>query len=189
MAFWNSIFVRGLVIAFFICASNNLIAQDKYYTKTGNIVFEASVPSFEEVYAENNAVTALLNRKNGEIAVLALVKGFRFKIALMEEHFNESYAESSTFPTATFQGKIVGFSIGEIQDNKNTYTVKGSITFHGKTVEISAPCDINTNEEQVNIQMELTLDPEEFNIKIPKIIQKKVAEQVHVRIDLSLKPR
>ncbi len=72
--------------------------QEKKLTKTGTITFEASVPSFEEVKGKNTAVTCILNTSNGEIAALALMKGFRFKVALMEEHFNENYIESSKFP-------------------------------------------------------------------------------------------
>jgi len=45
--------------------------QEKKLTKTGSISFEASVPSFEEIKAKNNAVTCILNSNNGEIAVLA----------------------------------------------------------------------------------------------------------------------
>ena len=96
-------------ILFFVSAFN--FAQEKYLTKTGELSFEASVPSFEEVAAKNNSVTALLNTENGEIAVLALIKGFRFKNALMEEHFNENYAESTKFPKALFKGQIVNFSL------------------------------------------------------------------------------
>ena len=56
--------------------------------KLVRIIFEASVPSFEEVKATNLNVSAVLNTNTGEFAALALVKGFRFKVALMEEHFN-----------------------------------------------------------------------------------------------------
>ena len=55
--------------------------QSKYITKTGAVSFEASVPSFEEVSANTNAVTSILNIENGEFATLILVKGFRFKNA------------------------------------------------------------------------------------------------------------
>ena len=43
--------------------------QEKKLTKTGSISFEASVPSFEEIKAKNNAVTCILNTNNGEIVV------------------------------------------------------------------------------------------------------------------------
>ena len=77
-----------LILCFFPIV---VISQGRYITKTGEINFEASVPSFEEVKAKNSNVSAILNSDNGEFATLALMKGFRFKVALMEEHFNENY--------------------------------------------------------------------------------------------------
>ena len=71
----------------FVSVSN---AQEKYWTRSGILIFEASMPAFEDVRASNENVTAILNTEDGTFAVLALVKGFRFKNALMEEHFNES---------------------------------------------------------------------------------------------------
>ena len=47
-------------------------AQSKYITKTGQLNFEASVPSFEEVAAKNSSTTAILNSETGEFAALAL---------------------------------------------------------------------------------------------------------------------
>ena len=63
------------IIILFLLLGFNVNAQ-KYITKTGTLSFEASVPSFEEVKAENESVTAIINTDNGEIAALALVKGF-----------------------------------------------------------------------------------------------------------------
>lgn len=71
---------RSLFISIVIlCVSASAISQ-KYSTKTGEIVFEASVPSFEEVKAKNSSVSAILNTETGDIAALVLVKGFRFKV-------------------------------------------------------------------------------------------------------------
>ena len=85
------------VYLLFIFISFIGFSQEKYLTKTGLLNFEASVPSFEEIKATNTNVTAIFNVGTGQFATLALVRGFRFKNALMEEHFNESYAESGYF--------------------------------------------------------------------------------------------
>mgnify|MGYP000038271939 CR=1 FL=1 len=98
------------LVLLFIFISINSFSQSKYYTKTGVVNFEASVPSFEEVKAHNKSVTAIFNSETGEFAALVFVKGFRFKNALMEEHFNENYAESDQYPKATFKGKILNFT-------------------------------------------------------------------------------
>ena len=112
------------------------IHAQKYFTKTGTIHFEASVPSFEEVDARNETVTAIINTETGEIAALALVKGFRFIIALMEEHFNENYAESSKYPKTTFKGIIQEFNFKKIESTGKTYSVDGEVNFHGNTQKI-----------------------------------------------------
>ncbi|WAC03188.1 YceI family protein [Lacinutrix neustonica] len=127
--------MKNLVIIIIVFFSSFTFSQDKYLTKTGTVVFEASVPSFEEVKAENKNTTAILNTENGEFAALVLVKGFRFKNALMEEHFNENYAESDDYPKATFKGTITEFTLENISTQK-TMIYNGSLVFHGKTKKL-----------------------------------------------------
>ena len=74
-----------------LLVSLSITSQNRYLTKTGTVEFEASVPSFEEVKAINNSTTAIINSETGEFAALVLIKGFRFKNALMEEHFKSDY--------------------------------------------------------------------------------------------------
>jgi len=83
-----------LIITTLFFASHSY--AQKYYTKTGKIDFEASVEVFEPVVASHDNVTSVLDTSNGQVAILALMKGFRFRNALMEEHFNENYIESDT---------------------------------------------------------------------------------------------
>ena len=83
--------MKKIILTAMLSITGICLSQEKMIDKSGMITFEASVPSFEEVKAINNSVTFVLNPATGEIACLALMKGFRFKVALMEEHFNESY--------------------------------------------------------------------------------------------------
>ena len=53
-------------------------------------------------------MTALL-QADGAFAFRVPVLGFRFEKALMEEHFNENYLESHTYPNGSFEGSIAGF--------------------------------------------------------------------------------
>lgn len=168
--------------------TSNSIAQ-KYFTRTGTITFEASVPSFEEVKAKNNTTTAILNIETGEIAALALIKGFRFKIALMEEHFNESYAESNTYPKATFKGKIENFTFNNLTEIQKPFSIKGTLVFHGKSVDINTLVNISINNDEIVLTSEFIVKSEEFGIKIPKIVRKKVAETVVVSINFKFLPK
>jgi len=159
-------------------------AQAKYLTKTGTVSFEASVPSFEEVGAKNNSVTAIINTENGEFAALALINGFRFKNALMEEHFNENYAESNKYPKAIFQGKIENFSFENANRN---FAITGDLTFHGvtKTIE-DIPVVVNKNGDKITIKGSFKALASDFKIEIPKIVRNKIAEDVDVSFSFEL---
>ena len=168
-----------------LLATGTLYGQ-KYTTRTGTLKFEASVPSFEEVAAENKTASAALDAANGDIAVLALMKGFRFKVALMEEHFNESYAETDKYPKATFKGKIEGFNLSGISSEGKSFTITGDLTMHGKTRKITDTATISKTGNTVAITGNFTVKPEDFNIEVPKIVSKKVAGQVKISYSLIL---
>lgn len=176
------------LIYFLVFLSIQAFSQTKYVTRTGNVNFEASVPSFEEVKASNNSVTAILNVENGEFAALVFVKGFRFKNALMEEHFNENYAESHNYPKATFKGEIKNFSFNDLKTS-NSFKITGDLLFHGKTkkledIPISVSIDDNDTVAMVGSFHVLASD---FDIKIPKIVQNKISEDVNVSFLFNLK--
>ncbi|MGB2273482.1 MAG: YceI family protein [Flavicella sp.] len=165
-----------------------LFSQEKYFTRTGNIQFEASVPTFEEIKAKNDKVTAIINTKTGAIATLALVKGFRFKIALMEEHFNENYIESDSYPKAKFTGEIIGFK----RDNSNAakqHVVKGTLTLHGISKPLEIKADISQSDEKIVLKASFKVRAADFDIKIPSIVAKKIAETIDIDLDFELKPK
>ena len=161
--------------------------QEKKLTKTGTITFEASVPSFEEVKAKNTAVTCILNTTNGEIAALALMKGFRFKIALMEEHFNENYIESSKYPKATFKGKIKNFDVSKVNSTSNDYTINGKLELHGKSKDITTIAKIKKIGNDIEIKTAFSVNASDFDIKIPSVVSKKVAKKVDIDCNFLLK--
>ena len=179
--------MKKLLFILFLFTISTSIAQDKYLTKTGTVNFEASVPSFEEVAASNSTVTAILNSENGEFAALALVKGFRFKNALMEEHFNENYAESSKYPKATFKGIISGFDLNNI---KSTYNISGELEFHGvkKSYE-NLTVKVSKNGTTIILAGSFKTNPIDFNIEIPSIVKNKIAENVDVSFRFELEKK
>jgi polyisoprenoid-binding protein YceI len=177
--------MERIFITLLFLATSCLYAQ-KYTTKTGVVKFEASVPSFEEVSGENKTASALIDTSNGDIAVLALMKGFRFKVALMEEHFNENYVESDTYPKATFKGKITGFDLAKLTAAGGNYTITGDLTLHGKTKKITDTAKISKSGDKVVVSGGFEVAPADFDIKIPAVVSKKVADKVTVSYSLTL---
>jgi hypothetical protein len=170
----------GKIVFFFCFLPIFAISQGRYTTKTGNLSFEASVPSFEEIKANNKNVSAILNSDNGDFATLALIKGFRFKVALMEEHFNENYIESSKFPKATFKGKIIDFDLSTLSASETAFFVTGTISMHGIDKELKIPAVLTMLDATIAMDLQFSLRPEDFNIKIPKIVSKKIADKIEV---------
>ncbi len=164
-----------------------LVAQEKMVTKTGKVTFEASVPSFEEVKAKNEGVTFVLNPKTGEVASLALVKGFRFKIALMEEHFNENYIESDKYPKATFKGKIENFDVKTLSATAKEYTIKGKLELHGKAKDVVAIAKIRKTDAGIEILSTFTVNASDFDIKIPSVVKNKVSNSINITSEFTVK--
>jgi polyisoprenoid-binding protein YceI len=181
----NKSLLKQIALLCILIGYTNTTAQGKFMTKSGAITFEASVPAFEEVKASNNKVTAIINTNTGEFAALALVKGFRFKISLMEEHFNENYAESDKYPKAKFTGKIIDYK-NEKSNNTQKVVIKGALTFHGVTKELEIPAELVQDEESIQLSSSFDIKPSEFNIKIPSIVSKKIAETIAIKLNFNL---
>lgn len=173
--------IRSVILGIFLAsfALSSLHAQDRFITRTGSITFESSVPSFEEVKATNEKVTAVLT-PSGDIACALNMKGFRFKIRLMEEHFNENYIESEKFPKASFRGKIKDFSIEQLGEEPKTFTVSGTLTIRNQPEEITTQCSLKKEGNKIIFTTNFTTKPETFDIAIPSIVRKKIAEDVDI---------
>ncbi len=179
--------MKNLLVSITLFASLALLAQDKMITKTGKITFEASVPAFEEVKAKNDGVTCVLNPKTGEIASLALMKGFRFKLALMEEHFNENYINSDSYPKATFKGKIENFDSAALTDASKDFTIKGKLELHGKTNDVTSIAKIRKTEAGIEIITNFSVNADDYAIAIPSVVKSKVSNKVKVKAEFIVK--
>ncbi|MDJ0645460.1 MAG: YceI family protein [Flavobacteriaceae bacterium] len=162
-------------------------AQSKYLDRNGVLIFEASEKLFEEVKATNESVTAIYNEETNQIASLALIKGFRFKNSLMEEHFNENYIESDVYPKAIFSGKLIDFNPKEDFGNKSIEVkVKGILEVHGKQKEIETVLKVQKVAGTISMAGQFKVTPADFDIAIPKIVRNKIAKEVTVSLDFKL---
>lgn len=179
--------MKNFIIVAMFSIVNMTIAQEKMITKSGAITFEASVPAFEEVKATNNSVTLVLNPKTGEIASLAIMKGFRFKVALMEEHFNENYIESDKYPKAIFRGKIEGFDINSLTETSKDYVINGTLELHGKTVTIKTTAKMSKSSTGISLKSNFSVKASDFDISIPSVVKNKVSNKINILLSAILK--
>lgn len=159
----------------------NAFSQNKIATNTGTILFEASIPNFEEIKAINNNVSCVVNTTTGEISSLAFISEFHFKMAMMQEHFNANYLESHKFPKATFKGTIKGFNLAIIGNSPKDFILTGKLSMHGKSKNIATIATIQKTESGLKIATNFKVNTNDFRIKIPKIVQYKIAEIVIIK--------
>ncbi|MBT2620777.1 MULTISPECIES: YceI family protein [Chryseobacterium] len=165
---------------------SNLILAQKYSSKTGKVTFEASVPLFEDVYAQDDNNIVVVNTDTGDMASISIVKNFHFKVKLMEEHFNESYAETAKYPKTTFTGKIANFDKSKLSATPQKYTVQGTLNFHGVNKPVSSTATISSKDGKIYMQGSFVAKPADFNVTIPKMVTKKIAESINVEYNYTL---
>lgn len=157
-------------------------AQNKFTSSKCVINFEASVPLFEAVEAQNNDVNCTLIPNKSEIAFTAVIKKFQFKRNLMQEHFNSNYMESDRYSKATFKGVIENFDLKTITEEEKDFLIKGKITIHGQSRIITVLAKIKKAGNGIQINSNFTLNTDDFNIEIPNIVIAKISKKVNTQI-------
>lgn len=177
-----------MMLIFALIFSTGLFGQEIYFTKTGTIIFDSSTP-LETIHAENKQVTSFLNTSNGELNFAALIKSFKFPNALMEEHFNENFIESSQFPKAVFKGKILNWpEINLSKGEEQSVDLEGELTLHGVTKQVKAKAKLNRQNGKIKGRSEFVVSAEDFHIKIPALVREKIAKVVNVTVDVIYEP-
>ncbi len=153
-----------------------------FSTKTGVISFFSSTP-LEDIQAKSNDVESKLLSTTGQVTFLMLIKSFRFPNQEMEEHANESYFESDKFPKADFKGVITNISsINFAKDGSYPATVKGNLTIHGITKELTANGTITIKGGKPAVKSKLPIKVTDFGIS-GKIVGKELAHTIDITID------
>lgn len=163
-----------------------VLMGQKYFTRDGKVSFFSATP-VENIEAHNAKATCVLDASSGNIEFAVLIKAFQFEKALMQEHFNENYMESDQYPKATFKGQVTNMSeINLKKDGEYVAKLKGKLTMHGVTKEISANAKIGVAGGKVKADSSFEVVPDDYNIDIPSIVREKIAKSIKVTVSASL---
>jgi hypothetical protein len=141
-----------------------------FSTKKGSIKFVS--PTDTDVSAINNEVSSKINAA-GEIRFSLLFKGFQFKYAEMQTHFNEEYIESEKYPRASFTGTIQNIkSIDLTKDGKYTAKVVGTLTMHGVTKPVQTAATLNISKGKIAAAATISIIMSDFKIDASAVTEK-----------------
>ena len=180
--------MKNLLLIIFTIVLTSPLGAQKHFTRSGNIIFSSDAP-MEKIEASNSKASSVMDIESGAIEWAVLIKAFEFKKALMQDHFNENYMESSTYPKANFKGIITNIRDINFQaDGNYEANIEGKITIHGVTKEISTTANFTIAEKIVSATSSLIVLVKDFNIKIPKLVKDNIAKEVSIMIDTTYQP-
>lgn len=180
LLFYSMVFAFMLLpcLAF---AQSNIIAGNN-----GKAQFTSEAP-LELIKATSDKLKGAIDQSKNTFAFAVDMNSFNgFNSALQKEHFHENYMETAKFPKASFTGKFieqVDFSVN------GSYEVraKGMFTVHGVQKERIIKGTMAINKGAITISAAFTVRLEDHDIKVPKIVYEKIAEEIKVDINIQFK--
>lgn len=152
------------------------VSAQQFLTREGSLAFDAGSP-LEDIVAETKSATAVYDVQSGKIGVQVLMTSFNFKRALMQEHFNENYAESEKYPNASFKGFYAdGIANGEL-------------TMHGVTKSIQAPAVLTEIANGLELKTMFKVLLSDYNVSIPKAVSNKIDPYATITAHCIMKKR
>lgn len=178
--------MKRLSILLLILVSATGSDAQKHFTKNGKISFYSGT-SVEDIKATNRTVVAMLDSKTGELQFVVLMKGFAFKKALMQEHFNKDYVESDKYPRAEFKGVVENNSeIKYTGSNSYSARVTGNLTIHGQTKAVEVTGKIIIKDGTPHLSSIFHIQIADYKITVPRLYRDNISPTIRITVDCRL---
>jgi len=177
-----------ILLICFLGFQTAVCGQARYFTKQGHISFFSEAP-LENIEAHNEQVVSFIDMSTGDLVFSVTMKAFQFRKSLMQEHFNENFIESDTYPKATFKGRVMNIKAIELSGN-HTYKVNitGVLTIHGVDKQIDTEGVLAIQDNKIQGKSTFTVTPQEFNIEIPLLVREHIAKRIDITVDMLYEP-
>lgn len=161
-------------------------ASTVFGTRNGKVYFLSNAP-LEMISATSRSLIGVLNIEDRRFSFSIPVNTFEgFNSSLQQTHFNEDYLETDTYPQATFKGKIIEeVDLGMVGQYR--IRAKGKLDIHGLDYDRIIRCDVRVEPDQIIVKAIFTVFLDNHDIKIPSIVNQKIAEEIQVELDFVMK--
>lgn len=162
------------------------ITDAPYKTANGKVSF-ISHAQLETIKAQSSNLKGGIDIEKQTFAFSLPVNTFQgFNSDLQKIHFNENYLETTVFPTATFEGKIIN-GISPQKEGLSPVKIVGKFKIHGVVQEKMIEGTLTKKGNSLKIAANFSLNVTDFNIPIPKIVEFKISKTVEVKVEAELK--
>jgi hypothetical protein len=179
----NKVMKKILVCLVFLTITTINLHAQKYFTKTGEISFFSSTP-IEDIEALSKSAYTVYDADSGKIQWGVLIKSFEFEKALMQEHFNENYMESSKYPKAKFAGEIKNHeNLNLLEDGTYNVDIEGQLTIHNETQNISTQAVFEIKDGVIKATSSFKALVADYKIEIPSVVKENIAKEIEITIN------
>ncbi len=163
------------------------LAQSNILVSTnGKVKFMSDAP-LEIIEAHTDKLKGAIDQSKNTFAFSVEIKSLKgFNGELQKEHFHENYLETEKFPTATFSGKFIE-QIDYATNGTYGIRAKGILSIHGIQKERIIKGKVTVNNGNIQIDAAFTVRLEDHDIKVPKIVYSKIAEEMKVDFNIQFK--
>lgn len=176
-----------LYLLLFICSFTlPSRAQNILSCKSATVSFFSGTV-MEDIEGKSNTASSVIDPKTRNIIFKVSNTSFQFQKKLMQEHFNEDYMESDRYPFSKFSGKITD-ELDLNKDGNYTVTVEGTLLIHGVTKPWACKVAMTISNGVVTAKSVFKIKIEDYQIKVPSLVFKNIAEYVEVRLSAVYQP-
>ena len=178
--------MRIWLLGLIVCITCPLFSQNGKIAFKGTVSFTSEAP-LEIIEASSSHLTGIMDTLTRKFAFSVKLTTFEgFNSALQKEHFHENYMESTLFPTLQYSGTLL--DVPDLRKNgSQSVRTKGIFQIHGIKKERILNHKIVVRNGLIQIESAFTLRLSDYDISIPKIVDKKIAEEVAIKVVASNK--
>jgi polyisoprenoid-binding protein YceI len=160
------------------------------------VVFESKAP-MESFKGKTKQVSGTIE---ANLSQLADSLNFRIEvdmasldtgIGLRNQHMRDNHLETDTYPVAVFSGGLVKSTTTAALSPGTSATVRiaGEMSLHGVTRPLDVDIVLNLREDGVlNIASDFKLNLSDYDIKRPKFLVLKLADEQKIHVEFAARP-
>ncbi|MFD2516169.1 YceI family protein [Pontibacter locisalis] len=169
-----------LLLTLLLCVE---VSHAQTYNGNGQVSFSAGAP-LDLIKGTSSEIIGSIDLKSGKLQFEIPVKSFQFPNSLMQERFNDKYMESNRYARATFNGKLLNYTLGKTKE----VTAQGVLTIHGVSKRRTIKGTLVEKGNKLILQSAFIVSTKDHHIESPKLTNAYMAESIDVRLEMHLLP-
>lgn len=181
--------LRVCFLVALISLGPSISAQERQLLRIdrSSVAFISEAPQ-ERIEASTGKTTGVMDLDQRTFAIQVPMRSLEgFNSPLQREHFNENYLLSEEYPFAVFQGRIIE-EVDLSGNGEYRIRAKGGLTIRGVEKERIIACTVSVLDSEVTVTGSFPVVLNDHAIRVPKVVQQKLASTVEVSVDLHFLP-